>query len=154
MESGDGDVMSLILTRLNAWIDSIMTRPTKSNTIVRIVSKIGVSRPRIGVMAYSLRALEPFKTALTLVVITFENRISILIISVVVSIIRVNIFIHRVTFTPSNYAEMSSVGSIRASLRTISSVFQHMIWSIESTVTELACLGVLVHQYNNNKGKL
>ena len=155
MENGYGVIKMiklLILTRFNTIINLIVARPTKSNAIIDIISKLWVVRPIFRVMTYSLTALKYLTTRLTSVIISFKNLISELIIFIAVSVLPISVFISGVTSTSSYYRQVFGVGFIRARFRAILPVLQSMFWSVEGIVTELACFGVLGHQYNNNKG--
>jgi hypothetical protein len=142
----------LILTRFNTIINLIVARPTKSNAVINIISKLWVIRPIFRVMTYSLTALKYLATRLTSVIISFKNLISELIIFIAVSVLPISVFISGVTSTSSYYRQVFGVGLIRTRFRAILPVLQSMFWSVESIVTELAGFGVLGHQYNNNKG--
>jgi hypothetical protein len=151
MENVNGVIKMIklfILTRLNTIINLIVARPTKSNAVINIISKLWVIRPIFGVMTYSLATLKQSMARLASVIIAFENFVSKLIVLIAIPVLPVSVFIHWITSTSSYYRQMFGVGFIRARFRTILPVLQSMFWSVESIVTELASFGVLGHQYN------
>lgn len=155
MENVNGTMKSLlILTRLNTIINLVMTRPTKSNAIANHISKLWVISPIFGVMTYSLTTFKQSVARLASIIVTLKDFVSKLIILIAISMLPISVFVHWVASTSSYFRQMFRVSFIRARFRAILPVLQSMFWSVESIVTELACYGVLAHQYNYilNKG--